>query len=73
MVSLIKKFPTQKILVPEGFTGDFHQTFKAESMQVLFKHIQQQQQRKSWKEGNPAKFTLPGLIPKPDKDSKSKL
>lgn len=47
MVSIIKKFPAQKILVSEGFTGDFHQTFKAESMQVLFKHIQQQQQRKS--------------------------
>ena len=64
--SVIKNLPTNKSPGPDGFTGEFYQTFREELTSILLKLFQ------SIAEGGtlPSPFSeaIITLIPKPDKD-----
>ena len=68
--AVIKNLPKNKSLGPDGFTGEFHQTFREELMPILLKHFQKIVEER----------TLPNsfyeapiiLIPTPDKDNTKK-
>ena len=63
-----KKLPTNKSPGPDGFTGEFHQTYKEELIPILLKLFQKRREH-SQKTFYEATITL---IPKPDKDTTKK-
>ena len=64
--AVIKNIPKHKSPAPDGFTGEFYQTFREELMLILLKLFQ-----KIAKEATIFKATIT-LIPKPDKDNTKK-
>ena len=69
-MKLIKKLPTNKSPGPDGFTGEFYQTFREEVTPTLLKLFQ-----KIAEEGtlpNPFYEATITIMPKPDKDTMKK-
>ena len=66
----LKKFPAYKSVVPDGFSGEFYQTFKEELILILLKLFQRTEE-----EGTlPNSFykAIITMIQKPDKDTTNK-
>ena len=63
---MIKNFSTNKSTAPDGFTGEFYQTFREELTPILLKLFQDIAEGRTL----PNSFyeTTITLIPKPDKD-----
>ena len=68
--SIIKNLPTNKNPGPEGFPGEFYQTFKAEIIPILLKLFQKiEREGKLLDSFYEARIPL---IPKPDRDPAKK-
>ena len=63
--AVIKNLPQNETPGPDGFTGEFYQTFREELIAILLKHFQ----KISEEEALPSSFHEAAitLIPKPDK------
>ena len=68
--AVIKNLPKNKSPGPDGFTGEFYQTFREELMPILLKLLQKTAEEETLP--NPFYEATNTLIPKPDKDNTQK-
>ena len=68
---ILKKFPANKSPGPDGFIGEFYQTYKEEFIPILLKKDFKKIKDKGTLSNSFCKATIT-MIPKPDKDNTKK-